>query len=61
VGVAAPAFWLGGYLMTGDLELCSFGTAGLTAVGFLAILYSIRTRSGERVAAAPAQEKGSGS
>lgn len=45
VGVAAPVFWMATYVMTDDLEFCSFGTAALIAAGFVVMLYSIRTRS----------------
>jgi len=46
VGVAAPSFWLGSYLITDNLELCSTGTALITMVGFAVLIYSVLTRSG---------------
>ena len=45
VGVAAPIFWMASYVMTDDLEFCSFGTTAVLAIGFLLILYSVRMRN----------------
>lgn len=51
VGVGSPSFWMVGYLLTDNLELCSAGTAALTFAGFGLLLYSIRARDRGPVAA----------
>jgi uncharacterized membrane protein YvlD (DUF360 family) len=45
-GVGAPLFWLGSWLMTEDITVCSTGTAVVAAAGLLTVLYSIQTRRG---------------